>query len=139
MFSKKIMYIMLIIVFLVAPISGCTRQDGSSKYQINVFYKDKLVKSFTPKELQRIPASKIQVGGKPEEGPVLLNILKKAGIQDFSTAKIKGIAGDEITLNKTDIDESVILDRANRGTYKLAAKNINKSKWVKDIIEIRVE
>jgi hypothetical protein len=129
----------MLIVFLVASISGCARQDGSSKYQINIFYKDKVVKSFTPEELQKIPKSKIQVEGKLEEGPVLLDVLKKADIQDFSMIKIKGIAGDEIVLNRTDIDESVILDRANRGTYKLAAKNIDKSKWVKDIIEIRVE
>lgn len=93
---------------------------------------------FTADELRQLPLASIKVEGKPEEGPVLLDVLQGAGVEEFKQVTLSG-GGSSLTLARQQITPEVILDFANRGTVKLAAPHVPKKDWVKDITEIKVE
>ena len=93
---------------------------------------------FTADKLKNLPTAQVTVQGKVEEGPKLLEVLQAAGIEDFKQVTISGSNG-EITLSQQQVTEQIILDFTNRGTVKLAAVDIPKEGWIKDISLIEVE
>lgn len=94
--------------------------------------------TFTASELRELPLTSIMVEGKAEEGPALIEVLRKAGVGEFKQVTLMG-DGAPLTLTREQVTSEVILDLTNRGTVKLAAPNVPKNDWVKDITRIRVE
>ncbi len=92
---------------------------------------------FARAALEGLPQSTVEVEGKSESGPALLEVLKAAGITDFQQVTLTGDV--VLALAKDQITSDVLLDFTNRGTVKLAATSIAKNKWVKDITKIEVK
>jgi hypothetical protein len=101
------------------------KADGSSK-------------GFTWADLEKLPLTNITIEGKVQEGPKLLDVLKAAGVTDFSEVSLSGSAGP-VTLTKAQVDDNTILDFNNHGTVKLASTYIPKPQWTKDVSEIKVK
>lgn len=93
---------------------------------------------FSTNELRELPLTSIVVEGKAEEGPALVEVLRKAGVDEFNQVTLAG-NGASLTLTREQVTSEVILDLTNRGTVKLAAPNVPKNDWVKDITRIKVE
>lgn len=148
---KRIVLLLLAFI-LMLNFTACSSKAESSNgtqskskkqqiegYTVKITQKDKELKSYTIDDIKKLPASKIEVEGKQEEGPSLVDILKDAGVQEYSRLTIKGAYRTEATLTKEQIEKSSILDITNHGTVKLATVAIPKKEWIKDIIEITVE
>jgi hypothetical protein len=101
------------------------RADGSSM-------------GFTWDDLKKLPLANLSVEGKVEEGPRLIDVLKAAGVTDFSEVSLNG-SSSPATLTKAQVDDNTILDFNNHGTVKLASTYIPKPEWTKDVSEIRVK
>jgi hypothetical protein len=101
------------------------KADGSSR-------------GFTWDALKALPLANIQVKGKVEEGPKLMDILAAAGVTDFTAVTLTGSNGS-ITLPREQVDDQTILDFTNRGTVKLASTYVPKDDWIKDITRIEVK
>ncbi len=95
------------------------------------------VANFTLADLKKLPLATIMQGGKPQEGPTLLDVLKAAGVTDFQRVTLTG-AGTMI-FAKDQVTSQVILDFANRGTMKLASPDLPLPSPVQDITLITVE
>ena len=93
---------------------------------------------FTWDDLKKLPLANITVEGKVEEGPKLLDVLKAAGVTDFSEVSLSGSASP-VTLTKAQVDDNTILDFNNHGTVKFASTYIPKPQWTKDVSEIKVK
>ena len=93
---------------------------------------------FTWEDLKKLPLVQITAEGKVEEGTKVLDVLQKAGVSDFKQITLTGINGS-ITIKHEQVTDEVILDFTNHGTVKLAAVDIPKAEWIKDIFEIKVE
>lgn len=93
---------------------------------------------FSAADLKALPLAQVEAEGKVEEGPRLLDILQAAGVSEFEEITLTGADGS-MTLSAEQVDDQVILDFTNRGTVKLAAANIPKTEWVKDITRIEVK
>ena len=89
-------------------------------------------------DLKKLPLANLTVEGKVEEGPRLLDVLKAAGVTDFSEVNLSGSAAP-VTLTNAQVDDNTILDFNNHGTVKLASTYIPKPDWTKDVSEIRVK
>lgn len=149
---KKITCFLVLAVFLFTV--GCsgtksnTSKENSEKsksnqnnyvYTIKVVGKNKEYKKYTLEDISKLPSKSIVIDGKEQKGPLLSTLLSDAGVTSFSKVTVKGISKSSITLAKDKIGEDTILDVANRGTVKLASKQIKKEEWIKDIVEIDVE
>jgi hypothetical protein len=93
---------------------------------------------FTWDDLKKLPLANITVEGKVEEGPRLLDVLKAAGVTDFSEVSLSGSASP-VTLTQAQMDDNTILDFNNHGTVKFASTHIPKPQWTKDVSEIKVK
>jgi hypothetical protein len=93
---------------------------------------------FTWDDLKKLPLATLTIEGKVEEGPRLGDVLKAAGVTDFSEVNLNGSAAP-VTLTRAQVDDNTILDFNNHGTVKLASTYIPKPDWTKDVSEIKVK
>ena len=105
---------------------------------INVFKPDGSTVGLTYDDLKKMPLADITVEGMVEEGPKLSDVLKAAGVTDFSEISLSGSASP-VTITKAQVDDNTILDFNNHGTVKFASTYIPKPQWTKDVSEIRVK
>jgi hypothetical protein len=93
---------------------------------------------FSWDDLKKLPLANFSVEGKVEEGPKLSDVLKAAGVTDFSEVSLNG-SSSPVTLTKEQVDDNTLLDFNNHGTVKLASTYIPKAEWTKDVSEIKVK
>jgi hypothetical protein len=94
-------------------------------------------KPFSMADLKQLPAITVNLDGVDQNGPALLEVLKAAGVSDFTSVTVSGVSS--LTLNKSDITAETLFDFSNRNTIKLASANIAKDKWVKDVTQITIK
>jgi hypothetical protein len=93
---------------------------------------------FTWDDLKKLPLANLTVEGKIEEGPKLIDVLKAAGVTDFSEVSLSGSASP-VTLTRAQVDDNTLLDFNNHGTVKLASTYVPKPQWTKDVAKIEVK
>ena len=111
---------------------------GGSEYSFAVYLDGTKLKDFTLKDVLALPQTSVTADGKEQKDPKLKEVLKAAGVTEYSKVKVLGAWQETYTLDKSAVDDTVVLDTANRGTCKLAGPSIPKDKWVRDITRIEV-
>jgi hypothetical protein len=157
---KKLTAFSLITSLILAGITSCSGRADSkitetpteevtaeeSVYTIKVYFSDILKASLTIEDIRALEQVVVTTPEQDsnQEGPKLLSVLELAGIKEFSEVKVSGmtqgrIATAELTLTRTQVDDTVLLDITNRGTTKLAGLNIPSGSWIRDVVELRVK
>src|SRR5512138_649737 len=137
---KKILLQLLLILSLLIPACSSNQTNGPKTPQalqptavstalFQVLKPDGTKVAVTIDDLKTLPLKQVTAEGKVEEGPGLLDVLKFAGINEFT----------EVTLTRAQVDDNTILDFTNHDTVKLATSYIPKSNWTKDVAEIVVK
>ena len=90
-----------------------------------------------------LPFSTLTIDGDSQQGPLLLDVLAASGVVTFDSLEALGLGEGrtfEVSLevDAADIDDGWILDISNKGTLKLAADDLPREKWVRDLAELRV-
>ncbi len=133
-----------------APNAAATNTPGSSTtssgnvYSIAIVLNGEQIASFTKDDLLKLEQVSIEAGGIEQSGPTLLSVLQLAGISDFNEVTAYGLtkgrlATAELTLQKSQIDENVVLDMTNRDTCKLCGINIPQDNWIIDVNKLEVK
>jgi hypothetical protein len=91
-----------------------------------------------------VPFSTLTLDGDEQEGPLLLRVLAASGVVDWESMEVLGLGEGrtfEVNLfvNAPEVNETWILDVSNQGTLKLAAENLPREKWVRDVAELRID
>lgn len=107
------------------PILIVIKADGSSV-------------TFTEAELKKIPRDKFAQGKKFFEGPIVLEVLKAAGVTDFKQLTVT-TPNATFNFTKSQITPRVILDFMNNGTLRLSAAYMPKSQWVTGVTTLKVQ
>ena len=153
--SWSVMVLLSLLVGCSAPTKPPTAQDQPPTLQIpktptelqptpitgalfQVVKADGSLVPFTWDDLKKLPLAHITVESKIEEGPMVLDVLKAAGVSDFKQITLTGNNGS-LTLARDQVNDETLLDFTNHGTVKLSATNVPKDNWIKDITEIKVE
>jgi hypothetical protein len=95
---------------------------------------------FTLEQLKGLAQGSITVDGKSQDGPYLSAVLNATGVTDFNAIMLTGARGP-MTVNvieKSELDDTCILDFTNQDTVKFATEAIPMSDWAKDIFVIEV-
>lgn len=150
---KKVILIIIATCIMVTGISSCSSEakkesedatNGEEVYSIEVYLSSTLKKLITIDEIESLDKVSFSTEDKDEEGPTLTDVLELAGITEFDEVTVVGltkgrIASAELALSRNEIDDEVILDITNRGTTKLAGRDIPSNDWIIDVSELRVE
>jgi hypothetical protein len=115
--------------------------DNSDVYSIAFYLNGKQMEALTIDDLLKLDQITIDINGSPQNGPTLLSVLKRAGIDDFSELTAYGmsrgrLATAETMLKREQVDDTVMLDMNKRGKCKLCGANIPQSNWIIDIEKI---
>ncbi len=117
-------------------------RSGSPKYSIAVVRSGQELAKFDVAKLKALPQKKIVADGKSETGPTLLGVLSAAGVHDFSSVTVRGMGVRDsgvIELSRAEVNSSVLLDFAERGTMKLVSPGLEWEDRVRDVTRIEVQ
>jgi len=112
-----------------------------SAYRVRVTRQGRELAAYDIAALQAIGMKKVVVQGGSEEGPPLLDVLRKAGVTKFDSLTLLGMGqrdGGRLELSVSDVGPETVLDIAKRGTVKVAGPSIPREKRVRDLTEIQV-
>jgi hypothetical protein len=110
-------------------------------YQIVVTRDGRELAGFDLEELRALPQSKVVVDGKTESGPALGDVLKAAGVSNFTSVTVRGMGlrdSGTITLLRAEVGPDVLLDFAQRGTMKVVSPDLAWEARVRDVTGIEV-
>lgn len=93
---------------------------------------------FSASLLNTLPKGMVMLGGTPNEGAILSEVLKAAGVADFSEVTLTGNRG-AVTFKKAELTKEYILDFTNRGTVKPSWPNAPLPTTVGDVSQIVVK
>jgi hypothetical protein len=90
-----------------------------------------------------VPFRTLILDGDEQQGPLLIDVLAASGVVDWESMEVIGLGEGrsfEVNLfvNASEVNETWILDVSNQGTLKLAAENLPREKWVRDVAELRI-
>lgn len=148
------LYALLLVLVLTAcqPISSVTTTNEAPPPQatkakaadnaggptiFDIVQADGTSQPFTLDQLKALPIKSIMAGGKPQEGPAVLDVLASVGISDFQQITIAGEGS--LTFARADVTDEMILDLNNHGTVKLASPDLPIPSPVKEVKTITVE
>ena len=153
---KKLFFILLALVLVLSACSGSTptsapaAQSDAPKTPLalqptpvstalfQIVKADGSSMGFSWDDLKKLPLAQLTVEGKVEEGPKLSDVLKAAGVTDYTEISLNG-SSSPVTLTRAQVDDNTILDFNNHGTVKLASTYVPKPDWTKDVSEIKVK
>lgn len=126
---------------------GCSNEDPleapGSDVVLRVVAGSDVARDWTLAELQaEIPFAEIVVDDDKQTGPRLLDVISVSGIQGWDTAEVLGMSEGRVIevgldIDAATVDETWVFDVTNRGTLKLAAPDLARQHWVRDVGEIR--
>ena len=125
---------LLCLLALTVPACGKSETKGL----LEVIATDGSSVGITLDDLNGLPQAQINVDGRVEEGPRLFDVLRFAGVSEFTQVTLTG-SSSPVTLTSEQVDDNTILDITNRGTVKLASTYVPKPDWTKDITLITVK
>jgi len=118
-----------------------SQAPATGAYRVRVTRDGRELASFDIAQLQAVGSKTVTVQGGVEQGPPLLDVLKRAGVTTFSAVTILGSGqrdSGRLVLVSADVGPDTVLDVAKRGTVKVAGPAIPRDKRVRDVMEIQV-
>lgn len=136
--------VLFIVALSFCLLTACAKQVGSptpssttSPALFEIILQDGTSFPVTAEVIASLPAASEVIEGKSQDGPRVSDLLKAAGVDDYAQLIFSGTGTYTVTADQ--VNEHLILDLSNRGTYKMASPDIPKVDWVKDIARIEVK
>jgi hypothetical protein len=142
--SRPLIIVVLLLAVVLATAWGLDLVQGSratDDYEVRLVRDDAVLAVFSLEDLRAMESRSVVMQGQLQEGPALLEVLRQAGVQEFDTVVVRGMAlrdAGVIELGRDEVDEDVLLDFAIRGTVKLCGPQIGWTDRVRDVEEIEV-
>ena len=142
-------YFLVVLVGLVVLVAGCSDGDAevleppAEDVVLRVVTGETIARDWTLDELEaEVAFTEVVIEGDLQAGPLFLDAIDASGVAEWETAEVLGMSEGrvlEVALDvaAADVDETWILDVSNRGTLKLAAPDLPRERWVRDVGEIR--
>ena len=85
----------------------------------------------------------LAIDGDTQSGPLLVDVLTASGVEQWTSGEVLGMGEGRVfevslPIASSDVDAGWVLDVTNQGTLKLAAAEIPREQWVRDVGEIRI-
>jgi hypothetical protein len=136
----------VVVVLLVAACSddgAGTLDPPAGDVVLRVVVDNAVARDWTLGDLEaEVPFAETVVEGDKQTGPLVVDVIAASGVEGWEKAEVLGMSEGrviEVTLDidAATIDDTWILDVTNRGTLKLAAPDLPRQQWVRDVGEIR--
>jgi hypothetical protein len=142
--TRPLIIVVLLLAVVLATAWGLDVVQGSKAaddYNVRLVRDDAVFAVFSLEDLRAMESRRVRMQGQLQEGPSLLEVLRQAGVEEFDSVVVRGMAlrdAGVIELERDEVDEDVLLDFAIRGTVKLCGPEIGWANRVRDVEEIEV-
>ena len=87
-------------------------------------------------------STEIMIDGDMQSGPLLIDVIAASGVENWQSGEVFGMGEGrtfevKLDVSASEVDDGWILDVTNQGTLKLAAADLPREQWVRDVSEIR--
>lgn len=138
----------LLVALVAAAVAGCSDDGGSDQARgddvvLRVVSGSEVMRDWTLDELKaEIPFQEIVVGEDSQSGPPVLDVITLSGIEQWDEAVVLGMSEGRVLevgldIDAATVDETWVFDVTKRDTLKLAAPDLPREQWVRDVAEIR--
>ena len=110
-------------------------------YSVSVIHSGKVLKRFSLRDLQTMPAVTIQADGQPQKGPSVLAVLASAGATDYATLVVHGLGIRDsgiLTVARSKLASAVLDFADKRPTVKFVAPQSVVATRVRDVTSLEV-
>ena len=121
--------------------SASAQAGAGGSYRVRVTRDGKELASYDLTGLEAIGMKKTVDQGSPQEGPPVIDVLRKSGVTEFSAVTVIGLGardGGRLELPKSGIGPETVFDVTKRGTVKVVGPGIERAQRVRDVTEIQV-
>lgn len=119
--------------------SGAASGDA---YRVRVTRDGRLLAAFDLDALRAVGTETVIAQGSKQQGPRLLDVLRRAGVDEFASVTVIGAGTRDsgvLDLPAAKVSSDTVLSVAKkRGTVKIAGPTISASERVRDVTEIQV-
>lgn len=121
-----------------------TTEPPAADVVLRIVAGGEVIADWTLPELEAaVDFSELTIDGSAQSGPLLLDVLAASDVAEWETAEVFGMGEGrvfEVTLgiDAADVDDEWILDVTKQGSLKLAATELPREQWVRDVGEIRI-
>jgi len=127
---------------LESQVADRSSASPTAEYQVKVTRDGRELAAFDLAELRAVGTATVVAQGSVQEGPRLIDVLKRAGVEDFASVTVIGTGVRDkgrLELACAQVASDTVLSLAKkRGTVKVAGPAIPSDKRVRDVTEIRV-
>lgn len=147
---KSALLVAVVIALLLPACAGGAESNGSGGGSggdggtvIRIVVGGDEAASWSLGELERtVTFVDVEIDGDSQSGPRLVDVLAAAGVDDWEVGEVLGKGEGRsfdvgLEISASEVDEGWVLDVSNRGTLKLAAAELPRQEWVRDVAEIR--
>ncbi len=138
----------LLIVVAAATLlfAGCSDDEASSPGDdvvLRVVDGYTVARDWTLAELEaEVPFREIVVDDDAQTGPRLIDVIAASGVDGWETGQVLGMSESRVfevglDIDAATVDDTWVFDVTNRGTLKLAAPDLPREMWVRDVGELR--
>jgi len=145
---RRTRFAVLLVPLLTAGFAGCGDDDAAAiapradDVVLRISQGGQVLADWTLDDLNTaVSFTEFDLEGSTQNGPLLLDVLAAAGVTSWERAEVIGWGEGRafevgLEIEAGDVDGGWILDVTNRGTVKLAADDLPKQQWVRDVAEI---
>ncbi len=133
---------------VVLLVAGCSGDDAGTPdppagdVVLRVVVENEVARDWTLADLEaEVAFVEIVIDDDVQTGPRLLDVIAASGIAEWETGEVLGMSEGRVIevaldIDAATVDEAWVLDVTNRGTLKLAAPDLPRQQWVRDVGEI---
>jgi len=141
---KRIWPMMVAMIVLVGCSDDPTMEPPADDVVLRIAIDGRVTADWTLTDLEaRVAFTEVTIDGDLQSGPLLLDVLAASGVDEWGTAEVIGMGEGRVfavglDINSSEVDEGWILDVTKQGTLKLAAPDLQREQWVRDVGEITI-
>lgn len=120
-----------------------TAEPPAEDVVLRVVVANEVARDWTLDDLEaEVPFVEIVIEDDEQTGPRLVDVIAASGVEGWETAEVLGMSEGRVIevalgIDAATADETWVFDLTNRGTLKLAAPDLPRQQWVRDVGEIR--
>ena len=142
---KMTMIAVMVLAAAVACSNDVDSPGGGDTVVLRVIRSDDTIAEWTLDRLaSEMPLTERELDGQTQKGFLLLDVLAASNIGSWEWAEVAGKGENRafdvvLQIDAGEVDDGWILDVTHQGTLKLAADDLPRDRWVRDVSEIAVE
>ena len=144
---RKTLWTVTVVAIVLAACSGgntAVTEPPAEDVVLRIVLEGEVAVDWTLAALEEeIAFTELAIDGDTQSGPLLVDVLAASGVEEWTSGEVFGMGEGRVfevslPIASSEVDTGWVLDVTNQGTLKLAAAELPREQWVRDVGEIHI-